>query len=205
MPESGVFDRPVKRVEGRVSVRRAHRGGETWLIPTRLCYARATRHSQTAIWIRFEHFFPTTLSRHTPGKVRFPGTIRGRRGIWILRTNRVHDRGHIQARDTRQIGERHPRSRHGFLPTGAGAIALDSRTVGALRSWRVQQAQERLGPAWLDSGLVFTAKNRSLIHPDRFHSLLKRHVLALVFRASDSTISGTLTRHSRYRPGSTLR
>jgi len=41
---------------------------------------------------------------------------------------------------------------------GRRTIDLDLRTVAALRSHRARQVQERLawGPAWIDTGLVFT-------------------------------------------------
>jgi integrase len=46
-------------------------------------------------------------------------------------------------------------------------IALDGMTVSGLRSWRARQAEERLawGPAWQDSGLVFTHEDGTGIHP----------------------------------------
>jgi integrase len=50
---------------------------------------------------------------------------------------------------------------------GRRAVALDPRTVAALRAWRAAQASERLawGPAWTDNGLVFTSEDGSVIHP----------------------------------------
>ncbi len=48
------------------------------------------------------------------------------------------------------------------------SIGLDSKTVAALRSWRTQQLEERLawGPAWIDTGLVFTREDGSPPHPE---------------------------------------
>ena len=47
-------------------------------------------------------------------------------------------------------------------------VALDAETITALREWRIQQNQERLawGPAWHDTGLVFTREDGAHIHPD---------------------------------------
>ena len=61
---------------------------------------------------------------------------------------------------------------------GKRNIALDRVTIGALRSWRARQAQERLafGPAWQDTSLVFSREDGSLIHPDTFSLWFDRHV-----------------------------
>ena len=63
---------------------------------------------------------------------------------------------------------------------GKRNIALDRVTIGALRTWRAAQAQERLafGPAWQDTGLVFSREDGSLIHPDTFSFWFDRHVRA---------------------------
>jgi integrase len=47
-------------------------------------------------------------------------------------------------------------------------ITLDEATVAALRAWRRRQAKERLaaGPAWADSGRVFTKENGQPLNPD---------------------------------------
>jgi integrase len=48
-------------------------------------------------------------------------------------------------------------------------ITVDTRTIGVLRTWRKQQAAERLawGPAYVDTeGLVFTWENGSPVLPD---------------------------------------
>jgi integrase len=51
---------------------------------------------------------------------------------------------------------------------GRRSIALDPRTVTALRTWRAAQAAERLqwGCAWVDSGLVFTREDGTPLHPE---------------------------------------
>jgi len=51
---------------------------------------------------------------------------------------------------------------------GRRSIALDPRTVAALRSWRAAQLEERLawGAAWTDSGLVFTREDGTPMHPE---------------------------------------
>lgn len=60
----------------------------------------------------------------------------------------------------------------------ARVVQLDPNTVAALKSHRAQQAQERLawGPAYQDSGLVFTRENGELVHPDRFTQMFDLHV-----------------------------
>lgn len=63
---------------------------------------------------------------------------------------------------------------------GRRVIALDPRTVAALRRHRAAQAEERLawGPAYADSGLVFTREDGAGLHPERitqgFGRLVKR-------------------------------
>jgi integrase len=49
------------------------------------------------------------------------------------------------------------------------AVALDPATLAALRAHRARQAAERLrwGPAYRDSGRVFTREDGSELHPDR--------------------------------------
>lgn len=58
-------------------------------------------------------------------------------------------------------------------------IDLDPRTVEILRTWRRAQLEERMawGPAWTDTGLVFTKEDGSGLHGDfisqRFERLVK--------------------------------
>lgn len=48
------------------------------------------------------------------------------------------------------------------------SLPLDTRTVAALKSWKAQQARERLawGPAYNDTGLVFNREDGSPLSPD---------------------------------------
>jgi integrase len=57
-------------------------------------------------------------------------------------------------------------------------IGLDPATVAALRSWKVRQSEERLawGPAWTDSGFVFTREDGTALHPQSFSQTFERHV-----------------------------
>jgi integrase len=63
-------------------------------------------------------------------------------------------------------------------PKGRRVIDLDAGMVAVLRAHRTRQLEERLarGPAYQDSGLVFTRKDGSLIHPDRFSQMLDLYV-----------------------------
>jgi len=59
-------------------------------------------------------------------------------------------------------------------------FSLDPATVNALKAWRSHQLEERLawGPAWEDTGLVFTRENGAAIHPqalsDHFEATVKK-------------------------------
>jgi integrase len=55
-------------------------------------------------------------------------------------------------------------------------IALDSSTVAVLREHRTRQLEERLawGPAWTDTGLVFTREDGTEIHPQRLSGWFRR-------------------------------
>jgi integrase len=59
-------------------------------------------------------------------------------------------------------------------------IALDPVTIGALRTHRKAQLEERLrwGAAWQDNGLVFCREDGSHLHPDRFTDWFQEHVKA---------------------------
>lgn len=60
----------------------------------------------------------------------------------------------------------------------ARVIDLDADTVAALRSWRIQQAEERLllGPAYDDRSLVFCHPDGRPYHPDRFSREFDRRI-----------------------------
>jgi integrase len=52
--------------------------------------------------------------------------------------------------------------------TSRRQLALDPFTVAALTAHRVRQLKERLtwGPAWVDTGLVFTREDGQVLHPE---------------------------------------
>jgi integrase len=52
---------------------------------------------------------------------------------------------------------------------GQRSLDLDATTVAALKAWRAAQARERLqaGPAWVESGAVFTAEDGAKLRPSR--------------------------------------
>jgi integrase len=62
--------------------------------------------------------------------------------------------------------------------TGRRSIALDPSTVAVLRTWRRQQAQERLalGPGYQDHDLVFAKPDGRPLHPERFSREFDRRV-----------------------------
>ena len=66
--------------------------------------------------------------------------------------------------------------------SGVRSVALDAETVAVLRAQRILQSAERLrcGPAWTDTGLVFTREDGRAVHPD----FVTRHFERLV-RAAD--------------------
>lgn len=63
---------------------------------------------------------------------------------------------------------------------GRRLVALDPFTVSVLKVWNCRQKEEHLesGPAWTDSGLVFTRPDGDLIHPERvskaFRAIVKK-------------------------------
>ena len=63
---------------------------------------------------------------------------------------------------------------------GRRSVALDPGTVRVLRSWRQSQLEERLawGPAWTDTGRVFTRENGTDLHPERVSERFDRLVKA---------------------------
>jgi integrase len=63
---------------------------------------------------------------------------------------------------------------------GTRSIALDPRTVAVLREHRTRQLEERLawGPAWTDTGLVFTREDGSDIHPQRLSGWFRQRVVS---------------------------
>ena len=63
---------------------------------------------------------------------------------------------------------------------GKRTIPLDPTTTAALRAWKKRQTAERLqwGPAWTDSGYVFTREDGKPWHPDRISKLFDKAVKA---------------------------
>ena len=63
---------------------------------------------------------------------------------------------------------------------GRRSVALDPATVAAIKAWRRHQTAERLawGPAWTDSGLVFTREDGRPLHPREVTRAFTRRVLA---------------------------
>jgi integrase len=59
---------------------------------------------------------------------------------------------------------------------GTRTVALDPVTTAVLREHRARQLEERLvwGPAWSDSGLIFTRENGTEIHPQRLSQYFRR-------------------------------
>ena len=63
---------------------------------------------------------------------------------------------------------------------GSRQISLDPATIAVLRAHRARQSERRLaqGPAWVETGRVFTREDGSLVHPDvlskRFDAWLRR-------------------------------
>jgi integrase len=91
------------------------------------------------------------------------------------------DTGNIALRNTRvavghAVHEYEPKSR-----TSRRAIAIDEHVVTVLRTHRRRQLVERLawGPAYDDTGYVFTNENGELLHPNRITVLFHRHREAL--------------------------
>lgn len=64
--------------------------------------------------------------------------------------------------------------------SGFRVVALDDDTAGVLERHRKQQQAEReeWGPAWIDTGLVFTQENGSWLHPGKVTDLFERLVAA---------------------------
>lgn len=62
--------------------------------------------------------------------------------------------------------------------TGRRIVDLDEPVVSELRSWKRRQAEEhlRLGPGYVDSGLVFTRADGAWLQPDNFSQAFERFV-----------------------------
>ena len=93
------------------------------------------------------------------------------------------EQGRISVRQSLTVVRHEPVFQPTKTSAGTRGIALDDGTVAVLRSWRAQQAQERLlvGPGWNDSSLVFTMPDGSLVHPESFSKVFDRRVAAWRF------------------------
>lgn len=74
-----------------------------------------------------------------------------------------------------EIEESDPKS-----DSGARVVALDAETVNVLQSHRAQQSSERMawGPAWENSGRVFTQDDGAWLHPGWLSDAFERAVKA---------------------------
>jgi integrase len=72
-----------------------------------------------------------------------------------------------------ELRESTPKTDH-----GRRSVALDAGTVQILRDWRKRQLEERMawGPAWTDTGRVFTREDGTDLHPERVSELFDRLV-----------------------------
>ena len=88
------------------------------------------------------------------------------------------EKGTVAITETRvsvnyKVVESDPKTSH-----GRRRIALDPETVQVLREWRKRQLEERMawGPAWQETGYVFTREDGTPWHPDRILKIFKRLV-----------------------------
>ena len=88
------------------------------------------------------------------------------------------EKGTVAITETRvsvnyKVVESDPKTSH-----GRRRIALDPETVQVLREWRKRQLEERMawGPAWQETGYVFTREDGTPWHPDRIRQIFKRFV-----------------------------
>jgi integrase len=86
---------------------------------------------------------PLTLTKATPGRLA------------VVQTVVVVDRRPVVVAEAKTASSRRQ-------------LALDPFTVAALKAHRARQLEERLawGPAWTDTGLVFTRENGQVLHPE---------------------------------------
>jgi integrase len=78
------------------------------------------------------------------------------------------DRARVSVRQTLVLAGRQVITSEPKTGRGRRSVAIDPRTVAALKTWKSAQSAERLtwGPAWTDSGLVFTREDGTPIHPE---------------------------------------
>lgn len=94
------------------------------------------------------------------------------------------DAGHTAITQTLVVVDGKPATSEPKTSKGRRQLALDPATVAALREHRKRQLEERMawGPAWQDSGLVFTREDGSLIHPEAFADQFLRRASAAGLR-----------------------
>jgi integrase len=116
-------------------------------------------------FVRTDRLFAAWLLAATTGMRR--GELLGLR--W---TDVDLDVGTVSIRQIRTVARYEVLTLTPKTDKGVRTVAIDPQTVGALRSYRNAQRQERLalGDAYLggDSTLVFTQEDGSPIHPERF-------------------------------------
>ena len=88
------------------------------------------------------------------------------------------DAGWLSVRQTLVVVDNQPRISEPKTARGRRRIALDPETVAALRTHHAAQAAERLaaGPAWANSGLVFTRRDGAPLHPEYVRRQFDRHI-----------------------------
>jgi integrase len=91
--------------------------------------------------------------------------------------------------------------------TSRRQLALDPFTTAALKAHRVRQLQERLawGPAWVETGLVFTARTARSCTPSTSPSGSPAWCRMPACRRPPCTASGTAMRPRRWPPASRSR
>jgi integrase len=146
--------------------------------------------------------------------VAFTG-LRRAEVIWLTWAEVDLDQGVIYIRETRADEDDHPDDPKS--ESGDRIVPLDALTIKVLRAWRARQDRERLtcGPAWTDSGVVFTREDGRPLSPQwvsarfealayeaglpaiRFHDL--RHGAASLSKAAghDTKIISDLLGHDR--------
>jgi integrase len=88
------------------------------------------------------------------------------------------DAGWLAVRQTLVVVANQPQLSQPKTTRGRRQLALDPETITALRGHRRAQAAERLaaGPAWSDTGLVFTRQDGRPLHPEYVRRLFDRRI-----------------------------
>jgi hypothetical protein len=85
---------------------------------------------------------------------------------------------------------------------GHRSVTLDPVTVSVLKTWRQWQCDERLewGPAWTNTGLVFTREDGTAYRPERITQMFASWSRRRSCRPSRCMALGTPTPRWRWRP-----